>query len=72
MLITATELKTNICHYLDEVSRDEVYISRNGKVVAKLSSPNQDKQAILDSLAGIAADNPVSLEEARAERLARQ
>ena len=67
-----TELKTNIGHYLDEVSRDEVYISRNGKVVSKLSSPNQDKQAILDSLAGIAAANPVSLEEARAERLARQ
>jgi antitoxin (DNA-binding transcriptional repressor) of toxin-antitoxin stability system len=72
VLITATELKTNIGHYLDEVSRDEVYISRNGKVVAKLSSPTQDKQAILDSLAGIAAANPVSLEEARAERLARQ
>ncbi|GHU93649.1 hypothetical protein FACS189479_05340 [Spirochaetia bacterium] len=72
MLITATELKTNIGHYLDEVSRDEVYISRNGKVVAKLSSPSQDKQAILDSLAGIAADNPISLERARAERLARQ
>jgi prevent-host-death family protein len=72
VLITTTELKTNIGHYLDEVSRGEVYISRNGKVVAKLSSPSQDKQAILDSLAGIAADNPISLEEARAERLARQ
>jgi hypothetical protein len=32
----------------------------------------QEKQAILDSLVGITAGNPVSLEEARKERLARQ
>jgi ABC-type uncharacterized transport system ATPase subunit len=72
MLITATKLEVTIGHYLDEITHDDVYIARNGKIVAKLSSPAQDKQAILDSLAGIAVDNPVTLEEARAERLVRQ
>jgi antitoxin (DNA-binding transcriptional repressor) of toxin-antitoxin stability system len=72
MVITATELKANIGQYLSAVSEDDVYITRNGKVIARLSNPAQDKQAILDSLAGITAGNPVSLEEARKERLSRK
>jgi antitoxin (DNA-binding transcriptional repressor) of toxin-antitoxin stability system len=72
MVVTATELKANMGQYLDTVAEDDIDITRNGKVVAKLSSPTQDKQAILDSLVGITAHNPVSLEEARMERLSRQ
>jgi antitoxin (DNA-binding transcriptional repressor) of toxin-antitoxin stability system len=72
MVITATELKSNMGRYLDAVFEDDVYVTKNGKVVARLSSPIQDKQAILDSLVGITASNPVSLEEAKRERLARQ
>jgi prevent-host-death family protein len=73
MVITATELKANMGQYFDIVAeKEEVYITKNGKVVAKLSSPVQDKQALLDSLVGITAHNPVSLEEARRERLSRQ
>ena len=72
MVITATELKANIGHYLKAVSKDEVFITKNGKLVAKLSDPAQDKQAILDSLVGITAHNPMSLEKVKKERLARQ
>jgi len=72
MVITATELKANIGYYLNAISNGEVLISKNGKVVAKLSSAFQDKQFILDNLVGITANNPVSLEEAKKERLARQ
>jgi len=72
MVVTATKFKASIGHFLDAVSKDEVFITKNGKVVAKLSSPVQDKQALLDSLVGITADNPVSLEEAKRERLSRQ
>ena len=72
VIITATELRENIGHYLDTVANNEVYISKNGKLVAKLTNPSVDKQAILDSLVGITARNPVSLEEAKKERLARQ
>ena len=72
MVITATELKANIGHYLSAASEDDVFITKNGKLVAKLSSPVLDKQALLDSLVGITANNPVSLEEAKKERLARK
>ena len=72
MVITATELKANIGHYLNAVSDDDVFITKNGKVVAKLSNPVQDKQSLLDSLVGLTALNPVSLEEAKKKRLARQ
>jgi len=69
MVITATELKENMGRYLSVAAKDEVFITKNGKVVAKLSSPIQDKQALLDSLVGITAPHPVSLEEAKKERL---
>ena len=72
MVVTATEFKANIGRYLNVISEGDVYISKNGRIVAKLSKPMQDKQTILDSLVGITAHNPVSLEEARKERLARQ
>ena len=77
MIISAAELKANIEHYLDAVSEAEVLITENGKIVAKLSAnvvdeAGKDKQAILDSLVGITADYPVSLEEAKKERLSRQ
>jgi len=72
MVVTATQFKANIGHYLDTISENEVFITKNGKLVAKLSSPTQDKQALLDSLVGITAGNPISLEEAKRERLSRQ
>ena len=77
MIVSATELKANIDHYLNAVSEDEVLITENGKIVAKLSAnavdeASKDKQAILDSLVGITAEYPVSLEEAKMERLSRQ
>ena len=71
MVITATELKANIGYYLDSVSNDDVLITKNGRLIAKLSKPVQDKQSILDSLVGITAQNPVSLEDAKKERMAR-
>jgi len=72
MVVTATQFKTNIGYYLDTVSEDDIYITKNGKVVARLSSPVGDKQILLDSIVGITANNPVSLEEAKKERLSRQ
>jgi prevent-host-death family protein len=71
MQITATELKNNIGKYLMLAEKEVVYISRNGKNVAKLSSAKQDKVALAKSLIGIIPDD-ITLEEARAERLARK
>jgi len=68
MSITATELKSNLGKYLLMAATEDVYITRNGKTIAKLTSPYQNKLDIVDALYGsIPAD--ITLEEARAERL---
>lgn len=68
MSITATELKENLGKYLQLAATEEIYITKNGKVVAKLTSPYQDLVAAAHSLAGIIPAD-ITLEEARAERL---
>lgn len=68
MLITATELKNNLGKYLLLAETEDIFITRNGKVVAKLSNPYQDRVDIAKSLFGILPDN-VTLEEAKEERL---
>jgi len=72
MIITATQFKANIGHYLDSVINDDVYITKNGKIAALLSDPRKEKKSLLDSIAGICAANPVSLEEIKMERILRR
>ena len=72
MLITATELKANIGMYLDSAASEDIFVTRKGKVVAKISNPFVDKIALLDSLVGVAGGANMTLAEAKAERLARQ
>lgn len=69
MTISATELKTNLSKYLTLSIEEDVYISKNGKLVAKLSNPYEDRIAIAESLHGILANSDVTLEEARDERI---
>ncbi len=68
MSVTATELKMNLGKYLLLSATEDIYITKNGKVVAKLSNPNQDRVDIAKSLFGIIPDD-VTLEESRNERL---
>ena len=42
MSITATELKMNLSKYLMLAEKEDIYITRNGKVVAKLTNPYAD------------------------------
>lgn len=67
MSITATELKSNLGKYLMLSATEDIFITKNGKVVAKLTNPFQDRVEIAKSLFGIIPD-PVTLEEAREER----
>lgn len=53
MTITATEFKTNLGKYLTLSKTQDIYITRNGKVIAKLSNPHEDRLKIADSLIGI-------------------
>jgi len=68
MSITATELKVNLGKYLLLAETEDVFITKNGKVVAKLTNPYQDKVEIAKSLFGIIPPD-VTLEETRSERL---
>ena len=69
MSITATELKNNLSKYLLLSATEEIFITKNGKVIAKLTSPFQDRIEIAESLFGILPAE-ITLEEAREERLA--
>lgn len=71
MVITATEFKINLGKYLEMAADQDIFITKNGKEIAKLTSPVADKFAVLDSLVGIipheAADTDI-----KKERLERQ
>ena len=67
MSITATELKLNLSKYLTLAETEDIYITKNGKVIAKLSNPYQDRVDIAKSLFGILPAD-LTLEDARKER----
>ena len=68
MSITATELKLNLGKNLLLAATQDIYITRNGKTIAKLVSPYQDRVDTVDTLFGSVPDT-MTLEEAREERL---
>ena len=70
MSITATELKMNLSKYLLLSATEDIYITRNGKVISKLTNPFQDRVDTAKSLFG-AVPATVTLDEAREERRAR-
>ena len=68
MSITATELKQNLSKYLLLAEQEDIYITRNGKVVAKLTNPFQDRVDLAKSLFGILPGD-MTIEQAHSERL---
>ena len=68
MSITATELKMNLGKYLMLAETEDVFITKNGKVIAKLTNPNADRVEMAKSLFGVILAD-VTVEEARDERL---
>ena len=66
MSITATGLKQNLGKYLLLSGKEDIYITKNGKIIAKLTNPHQDKVSTAQSLFGILpqdADVNLSKEE---------
>ena len=68
MSITANELRQHLEEYLALAGTEDVYITQNGVVVAKLCSPNQERIAAAKSLLGVLRPD-ITLEEAREQRL---
>ena len=70
MSITATQLKSNLGYSLALAATETIFISRNGKNIAVLSSPETKKTELLDSLRGIIPDEGKTIKDYRAERIA--
>jgi antitoxin (DNA-binding transcriptional repressor) of toxin-antitoxin stability system len=60
MLITSTELKTNLGKYLDLLSTEDIVVTRNGRKVARLVQETDDALSEIRSLFGILADSELS------------
>ena len=73
MIVTATEFKTNLGKYLEMAKKQDIFITKNGKSIARLTSPTVNKLALLDNLVGVLPqDNAMDEVAIREERLTRQ
>ena len=73
MIVTATEFKTNLGKYLEMATSQDIFITKNGKSIARLTSPAVNKLALLDDLVGIVPQETEMDENTiREERLSRQ
>jgi hypothetical protein len=68
MSITTTELKMNLSKYLMLSATEDIYITKNGKIISKLTNPFQDRVETAKSLFGILPTD-ITLEQARDERM---
>ncbi len=70
MIVTATEFKTNFGKYLDLISKEDIFITRNGKTIAKVINP---QVSAVDSLRGMLKEVPadIDLDSLREERLSK-
>ncbi len=69
MSITEAELKQNLGKYLLLSSKEDIYITKQGKVIAKLTNPYQNRVDTAKSLFGILPEDVNEADE-KAERLA--
>ena len=70
MVVTATEFKTNFGKYLDLIAKEDIFITRNGKTIAKVINPHI---SAVDSLRGMLKSVPsdIDLDSLREERLSK-
>ena len=70
MIITATEFKLNLGKYLDMVGKEDLFITRNGKTVAKVVNP---QVSAVDAIREILKEAPKDLDthSLREERLSK-
>lgn len=70
MIVTATEFKTNFGKYLDMLTKEDIFITRNGKTIAKVINP---QVSAADSLRGMLKNVPsdIDIDSLREERLSK-
>ena len=71
--ISISELKTNTGKYVTMANDQDIFITKNGKIVAKLVTAKVDKKGTLDHLLGLFPQGlDVDLEQEREERLSKK
>ena len=70
MQITATELKLNLGKYLNLVCFEDILITKNGKVAAKLVNPNISQVDYLSGILEGKVSQDIDRHSLREERLA--
>ncbi len=70
MIVTATEFKTNFGKYLDMLTKEDIFITRNGKTIAKVINP---QVSAVDSLRGMLKNvsSDIDMDSLREERLSK-
>ena len=68
MNITATELKNNVSKYLILSKEEDVFITKNGKVISKLTNPYKDRVERLKGIFGC-LPNDIDIEADLEERI---
>ena len=77
MEITLTELKGNLGKYIKMSQEEDILITKNGKIISRLTEPfakrkdKMEKRKIAKELIGSAKGEYMSLDDIRAERLAK-
>ena len=70
MIVTANEFKKNFGKYLELIAKEDIFITRNGKTVAKVVNP---QISAVDTLRGLIKNVPqdLDLDSLREERLSK-
>ncbi len=70
MVVTATEFKSNFGKYLELIAQEDIFITRNGKTIAKVVNP---QISAVDSLRGMLKGVPsdIEMDSLREERLSK-
>ena len=77
MEITLTELKGNLGKYVIMSQKEDILITKNGKIISRLTEPfnarkeKMEKKKMIKDLIGSAKGEYMSLDDIRAERLAK-
>lgn len=72
MIVTATEFKTNLGKYLELAALQDIFITKNGKSIARVTGPQVNRLELLDDLVGVIPESATDANTAREERLGRQ
>jgi prevent-host-death family protein len=69
--ITATDLKANLGKYLSLAGREDISITKNGRVLAVLSAP-KEQHSWVDDMIGVIPNEDIDVKKYKAERLSQK